>query len=131
MTLIKGLLIPGCIMVQPYVRLSFTVPEDTYICNFIYRTDLNGSDSNIVSIAEGDDQVQVWDGADWVEANGFEFTMKHAAVSTHRGNTKYQERLKFRMCDVYKGGSFDTRGTTKTISITKIQRYHPDSCIGV
>lgn len=100
-------------------QLSFTVPEDTYICNFIYRTDLNGSDSNIVSIAEGDDQVQVWDGADWVEANGFEFTMKHAAVSTHRGNTKYQERLKFRMCDVYKGGSFDTRGTTKTISITK------------
>ena len=100
-------------------EIQFTIPANTYICNFIYRTDLNGSDSNVITITEGNGNVEVWNGSAWVEANGFDFSMKHPATSAHRGNTKFQERLKFRMSDLYKGGLFDSRSTAKTITITK------------
>lgn len=86
--------------------------------DFIYRTDLNGSDVNTVTIAEGNGKLKVWDKTTeaYVEANGYVFSMKHGAVSTYRGNTKFNEVLKFRAVI---GTSFDTRNSAKTITITK------------
>ena len=97
--------------------VAFTVGVDTWKENFIYRTDLEGSVTNTVSITEGNGKLQVLDKSDntWKEANGFVFSMKHGAIETYRGNTKFQERLKFRAFD---GSGFDTRTEVKTVTIS-------------
>ncbi|HHU17152.1 MAG TPA: hypothetical protein GXZ70_02845 [Clostridiales bacterium] len=101
--------------------VQFTIPENTYVFNWIYRTDLKGCIANTVSIAEGNGKVQVYNVATqtWVEANGYVFSMRHPGLQTHRINSKFQERLRFRCSDKYKGGTFDGRTGSKTITITK------------
>ena len=83
--------------------------------DFIYRTDLEGSATNTVTIAEGNGLLVVWNGSTFVEANNFVFSMKHDPVSTYRGNTKYQERL---ICKAV-NDTIDSRNSPKTITITK------------
>ena len=94
------------------------------IANFIYRTCEEGSVHNTVSISEGNGNTQVYDKAitSWIEANGYVFSMKQTKETVTgdawgRGNTKFQERLKFRFIDPQ--GSFDTFQDDHTITITK------------
>lgn len=99
--------------------VQYVIAAGTYNANFIYRTDLLGCEVCTVAIAEGNGKVQVFNGAAWVEANGFTFSMRHPAVSANRGTTKFQARLRMRTCDKHEGGSFDQRAGAKTITITK------------
>ena len=85
--------------------------------DFIYRTDLQGAQICTVSVAEGNGRLKVWDKATdaYMEANGYTFSMRHDAVSTYRGNTKFNERLIFKAVV----DDFDSRNRAKTITITK------------
>lgn len=115
--------------------VSFVVPIDAWQFNFIYRSDSAGSEACVISIAEGNGKMEVWNGSAWVEANGYTFSEREAAVtrlpsitvtnpstgtqSTYtnyqvKGNTTYQKRLKMRC----KSGDIDSRDATKTVTIT-------------
>lgn len=114
--------------------ISFDVPIDAWQFNFIYRTDTTGTETAIVSIAEGDGKMEVLNGnEEWVEANGFVFSMREeepllrnvsvpkASDNTHvnrniasKGNTTYQKRLKMRC----KSDTFDSRSEVKNVTIT-------------
>ncbi|ANW96731.1 hypothetical protein AXE80_10795 [Wenyingzhuangia fucanilytica] len=99
--------------------VEFTIPEDFYTFNWIYRTDLKGCENVTVTVDEGNGKVEVFNGSTWVEANGYVMSMRHPGAVANRINTKFQERLRFRTCDVYDGGSFDERTGSKTITLTK------------
>jgi hypothetical protein len=115
--------------------VSFTIPTAAWQFNFIYRTDSVGSTTNTITIAEGNNKVQVLNSSGtWVEANGFTFSMREATPTTRvvsvpdantgtssnvtlasKGNTQYQKRLKMRCRSA--DGSIDSRTTTKSVSI--------------
>jgi len=114
--------------------VAFTVPIGAWQFNFIYRSDTTGVETNTVSVAEGNGKIEVLNAAGaWVEANGFTFSMREAAVVTRtvqvpspatdttspmtiasKGNTTYQRRLKMRC----KSGAIDSRAATKAVTIT-------------
>jgi hypothetical protein len=114
--------------------VSFSVPVDAWQFNFIYRTDSVGCDAQ-VSVAEGNGQMEVWNGSAWVEANGFSFSMAEAAPVARdidvpspstmlftsynipsKGNTTYQKRLKMRCRN---GTGLDSRSTAKAVTISR------------
>ncbi len=113
--------------------VSFQIPINAWQFNFIYRSDSLSSDNVQVNIVEGNGVLEVYDGANWVEANGYSFSMRETTPVTRtvsvpkasdnlfynrviasKGNTTYQKRLKFRC----KSGSIDSRASIKNISIT-------------
>lgn len=95
--------------------ISFKVPSDAWQYNFIYRTDLAGSQDCVVTVAEGDGHMIVLNDADeWVEANGYTFSQLEPEITNLtsftyldpasltektmenyqvKGNTTYQKRL--------------------------------------
>ena len=101
--------------------ISCVVPLDAWQFNLIYRLDTLGSEHCTVTIAEGNGKVKVWNESNsaWVEANGFDFSMKNPATTSINisytnpttgaattlnncqvsGNTTYQKRLKFLLVD--------------------------------
>lgn len=113
--------------------VSFEVPVSAWQFNFIYRTDTAGVEANAIAVAEGNGQMEVFDGSAWVEANGYVFSMREASpvsrvisypdastdaflnITTHsRGNTTYQKRLKMR-CN---SEAIDSRAAAKAVTIT-------------
>lgn len=125
--------------------VQFVVPKDAWQFNFIYRTATDGTDKCVIEIAEGDGKMVVWDGSDWVEANGYNFSMKDEGVVTIptvrykdpsdrevktrsnypvRGNTVFQKRLKMKAVEHYrydpKDKSVITEGSDKTITIKSV-----------
>ena len=115
--------------------IEFEVPEDAWQFNFIYRSDYIGSETCVISIAEGNGKMEVFNGSAWVEANGYTFSEREPAVTVLpsvtyidpstglsstlsnyqvKGNTTYQKRLKMRC----KSGDIDSIGETKALTIT-------------
>ena len=97
--------------------ISITVPSDAWRFNFIYRTDSEGGTCT-VSIAEGNNKMEVFNGTDWVEANGYTFSMLEPAPTSTKGNTCYQKRLNMR-CKNNASGGINSIGSTKALTITK------------
>lgn len=97
--------------------VSKIIPSDAWQFNFIYRTDSQGGNCS-VSITEGNNKVEVWNGAAWVEANGFAFSMYESPATETKGNTQYQKRLKMR-CKNRAVGGINSLGMTKTITVSK------------
>jgi hypothetical protein len=118
-------------------NVKFVVPIDAWQFNFIYRSDSVGSEAVNVSIAEGNGQMEVWNGTAWVEANGYIFSMKETPITLSNitapeanskdngltrsfatyqvgGNTTYQKRLKMRC----KSATIDSRTTVKNVTIS-------------
>jgi len=117
-------------------NIQFVIPEEAFQFNFIYRTDTVGDENVVLTISEGNNKVEVFNGESWVEANGFIFSMKetikylenirypsptnHNELSNNveryqiSGNTTYQKRLKMRC----KSNSINSIGTIKNIIIT-------------
>ncbi|MBE6372895.1 MAG: hypothetical protein E7055_12590 [Lentisphaerae bacterium] len=116
--------------------IRFAVPQNAWQFNFIYRTDINGSEDCKITIAEGNGKMEVFNGTGWVEANNYIFSMKESApvnvsviivdpnskagnlrkITDYqvKGNSVYQKRLKMRC----KSESFDSLGVIKHIKIT-------------
>lgn len=116
--------------------VSFVVPENAWQFNWIYRTDRVAVESVVISVAEGNGLMEVYDEAtrSWVEADGYLFSMREPELSTRdvliplaasenalaevnlasKGNTTYQKRLKMRC----RGPSFDSRSSTKRVFIS-------------
>lgn len=97
--------------------VSITIPADAWQFNFVYRSD-SQSGNCTVSIAEGNSKVEVFDGANWVEANGHTFSMLESPATATKGNTQYQKRLKMR-CKNKSAGGINSIGSTKQITISK------------
>ena len=115
--------------------VSFVIPINAWQFNFIYRTDSQGTEGATISIAQGNGQVEVFNGTAWVEANGFSFSQLQSetflndviipdartgaeqTVTSYKigGNTTYQKRLKMRC----KSGAIDSRGIEKEVTISK------------
>jgi hypothetical protein len=96
--------------------LQTTIPSDAWRFNFMYKTDAFGGNCTIF-IAEGNGKVEVYNGATWVEANGYIFSTSESAATATKGNTCYQKRLNMRCKN--KATSFSSIGETKLITITK------------
>lgn len=103
--------------VSASANVSMTIPGDAWQFNFIYRSDKQGGNCT-VSIAEGNSKVEAFNGTNWVEANGFVFSMLESAATATKGNTIYQKRLKMR-CKNKASGGINSIGSTKQITITK------------
>lgn len=103
--------------VSASANVSMTIPGDAWQFNFIYRSDKQGGNCT-VSIAEGNSKVEAFNGTNWVEANGFVFSMLESATTATKGNTIYQKRLKMR-CKNKASGGINSIGSTKQITITK------------
>ena len=97
--------------------VSTVIPVGAWQFNFIYRTDSQGGNC-VISIAEGINKVEVFNGTAWVEANGHAFSMLESAATTTKGNTCYQKRLKMR-CKNKASGGIDSLSTAKNITISK------------
>ena len=97
--------------------VSFIVPTDAWQFNFVYRTDSVGGDCS-VEITQGNLKMEVFNGVDWVEANGFQFTMLEPTATETKGNTIFQKRLKMRCRDKGAGG-INSIGAIKNITISK------------
>ena len=97
--------------------VSTKIPSGAWQFNFIYRTDSQGGNCT-VAIAEGSGKVEVWNGSNWIEANGFAFSMLEPVVTATKGNTCYQKRLKMR-CKNRATNGFDSTAVDKTITIAK------------
>ena len=115
---------------------TFEVPEDAWQCNLIIRTDSQGTQAATISVAEGNGQLEAWNGTQWVEANGYVFTERESTTSLTNvsvndprttdnsqtlvasyqvgGNTTYQRRVKMRC----KSATMDSRGTTKRVTVS-------------
>ncbi len=98
--------------------VSFVVPADSYRFNYIYRTDSAG-DTCSISITEGNSKMEAFDGTNWVEANGFTFSMLEPVATSTKGNTVYQKRLNMRSKNRYSVGGINSIGETKNVSINK------------
>ena len=115
--------------------VAFVVPKDAWQFNFIIRKDSLGGEAVTITIAEGNGKMEVWNGAAWVEANGFVFSEREAAetilpsisytnpntgagatLSNYqvKGNTTYQARVKMRC----KSSLIDSRSETKSVTIS-------------
>lgn len=101
---------------SPSASVSTVIPKDAWQFNFIYRTDLTGGECT-VSISEGNRLVEAWNGSEWIEANGYVLSMLESPVTSTKGNTCYQKRLKMRCRN--KQGGINSIGIEKTITITK------------
>lgn len=97
--------------------VSMTIPANTWQFNFVYRSDSQGG-SCTVAIAEGNSKVEVYNGTNWVEANGYTFSMLESAATATKGNTQYQKRLKMR-CKNKASGGINSIGSSKQITISK------------
>ncbi|MDU7367982.1 MAG: hypothetical protein E7L19_12825, partial [Acinetobacter baumannii] len=97
--------------------VSMSIPADAWQFNFVYRSDSQCGNCTI-SIAEGNEKVEVFNGSEWVEANGATFTMYEPPATETKGNTQYQKRLKMR-CKNKAVGGINSLGMTKTITISK------------
>ncbi|MFX8857951.1 hypothetical protein ABTM70_06970 [Acinetobacter baumannii] len=97
--------------------VSITIPLNAWQFNFVYRSD-SQSGNCTVSIAEGNSKVELFDGTNWVEANGFVFTMYESPATETKGNTQYQKRLKMR-CKNKDTGGINSIGSSKQITISK------------
>ena len=72
--------------------------------NFIYRKSNNinetdvtlGTSSALVTISEGNDKAQVFNGSAWVEANGYTFSMRITESGDGYAKTMPDVKLKFR-----------------------------------
>lgn len=102
---------------DPNASVSMTIPANAWQFNFVYRSDASSGDCTI-SIAEGSGKVEVFNGSEWVEANGATFTMYEPPATDTKGNTQYQKRLKMR-CKNKDAGGINSIGSTKQISISK------------
>lgn len=108
--------------------VSFTIPINAWQFNFIHRTDSLGVETATITVQEGNGQLQVFNGTDYVEANGYTFSMREPTPVTRvisipnpstgvradstiasKGNTTYQKRLKMLALN---------RGATKRVTIT-------------
>ena len=108
--------------------VQFVVPIDSWAFRFVFKSETTGDDCT-VTVAEGNSQLQVWNGTTWVEANGYTFTtaevhdptpagaLTYGDYSLGKGNTTYGKLVKFRSRN--SDGSFDTRVSAKTVTITK------------
>jgi hypothetical protein len=78
--------------------VSFVFPAGMGICNFIYRTTVQGNPGTLVAIGDGKDLVEVFNAKTrrWVEADHYTFSMRQTHAGPYSGNTRYQERLKLR-----------------------------------
>ncbi|MFA3594002.1 hypothetical protein KWE47_12855 [Acinetobacter baumannii] len=97
--------------------VSMTIPANAWQFNFVYRSDSQGGGCTI-SITEGNGKIEVYDGVNWIEANGYTFTMYEPPATETKGNTQYQKRLKMR-CKNKAVGGINSLGMTKTITISK------------
>ncbi|MCO9026503.1 hypothetical protein [Acinetobacter baumannii] len=97
--------------------VSMSIPADAWQFNFVYRSDSQCGNCTI-SIAEGNEKVEVFNGSEWVEANGATFTMYEPPATETKGNTQYQKRLKMR-CKNKDAGGINSIGSTKQITISK------------
>lgn len=97
--------------------VSMTIPANAWQFNFVYRSDSQCGNCTI-SIAEGNEKVEVFNGSEWVEANGFVFSMYEPPATETKGNTQYQKRLKMR-CKNKASGGINSIGSTKQITISK------------
>lgn len=116
--------------------VAFQVPVGAWQFNLIQRLDSLGSENAKIVIAEGNGQMEVFNGSAWVEANNYVFSQRNPAVVTIpsityfnpftevdetivnypvSGNTTFQKRLKMRC----KGTGFDSRATVKNITISR------------
>ena len=117
--------------------VSFEVPVGAWQFNFIYRTDSVATEQAQVTVAEGNGQIEVFDETteSWVEANGYNFSMKEPtpvarnvsvpnpstetfntiSIAT-KGNTTYQKRLKMRC----KSSAIDSRASVKNVTIAGV-----------
>ena len=102
---------------NPNASVSMTIPSNAWQFNFVYRSDKQGGNCT-VSIAEGNSKVEVFNGTNWVEANGFVFSMLESAATATKGNTIYQKRLKMR-CKNKASSGINSIGSTKRITVTK------------
>ena len=127
--------------------VEFTVPSQAWQFNFIYRTDAQGCSNCSVCIGEGNGFMEVWNGKEWVEANGYSFSMKQepgislpevkykdprtnkaTVISNVKvgGNTIYQKRLKMR-CTTHDSlkpdGTQISAGTEKHVTISGTGRF--------
>lgn len=102
---------------SPNASVSMTIPSNAWQFNFVYRSDKQGGNCT-VAITEGNSKVEVFNGTNWVEANGFVFSMLESAATATKGNTIYQKRLKMR-CKNKALGGINSIGSTKQITITK------------
>lgn len=93
--------------------VDFEIPIEADQFNFIYRTDSAGTTQARVTIAEGDDLLEVYNGSSWVEANAYDFSMVESSATTTKGNSTYQKRLKLRC----KGTVINSIGSIKTVTI--------------
>lgn len=96
--------------------VSMTIPADAWQFNFVYRSD-SQSGNCTVSIAEGSGKVELYNGSEWIEANGATFSMLESPATATKGNTQYQKRLKMRCKN--KAGGVNSIGSTKQITISK------------
>jgi hypothetical protein len=96
---------------------SFVYPAAMKRCNFIYHSDSLFASSTLVTVAEGNGRVEVWNGSSWIEANGYTFSAQESAVVLNDptyGNyyqDNSQKRLKMRSL---------TNLLAKTITITNV-----------
>ena len=97
--------------------VSIVIPADAWQFNFIYRSDSQSGNATI-AIAEGNSNVEMWNGSAWIEANGAAFSMLESAATSTKGNTTYQKRLKMR-CKNKASGGINSIGTAKTLTISK------------
>lgn len=97
--------------------VSMTIPSDAWQFNFIYRSDNLGGNCT-VAIAEGNGKVELYNGSEWIEANGATFSMYESPATATKGNTQYQKRLKMR-CKNKASGGINSIGSTKQITISK------------
>lgn len=95
-------------------KVDFTVPIGAWQYNFIYRTDTTGTTGALISVAEGNGLMEVFDGTNWVEANNYTFSMREPGTTAYKGNTTFQKRVKMRC----KSSGIDSRGIVKTVSIS-------------
>ena len=97
--------------------VSTKIPANAWQFNFVYRSNTNGCDSRI-SITQGVDYVEVFNGTNWVEAHNYQFSNLESAATATKGNTQYQKRLKMRCKN--KAGGVNSIGTEKQITISKV-----------
>ncbi|MER8255734.1 hypothetical protein ABS250_15210 [Acinetobacter nosocomialis] len=97
--------------------VSTKIPANAWQFNFVYRSNTNACDCKI-EITQGGNYVEVFDGANWVEAHNYQFSNLESAATATKGNTQYQKRLKMRCKN--KAGGVNSIGTEKQITIRKV-----------
>ncbi len=108
--------------------VSMTIPANAWQFNFVYRSDSQCGNCT-VSIAEGNGKVELYNGSEWIEANGATFSMYEPPATETKGNTQYQKRLKMR-CRNKATGGISSIGSTKQITISKSDNSNRFNVVG-